>query len=169
MTYDTSVYLSVSLPVCPSVGYSRVQTRTRNRKAPSIPAGQSERPWVMSCSRLPFGADVAELQIFGGNRVNRDEHHCREQTCLPHHSVFTRKPQRQQHDDSYSIQREDARAPPGVSLLLLHPSSAQRSHSRQGSRRGGPKPVQHPRHGGDRAEQTDERSGIRSYPEAAHV
>ena len=28
-----------------------------------------------------------------------------------------------------SIQREDARAPPGVSLLLLHPSPTQRRHS----------------------------------------
>lgn len=33
-----------------------------------------------------------------------------------------------------SIQREDARAPPGVSLLLLHPPPTQRRHSRQEGR-----------------------------------
>lgn len=37
------------------------------------------------------------------------------------------------------------------------------------SRRGGLEPVQHPGHGGDRAEQADERPGLRGHPEAAHL
>lgn len=45
--------------------------------------------------------------------------------------------------------------------LTLSPSSR--------SRRGGLEPVQHPRHGGDRAEQAGEWPGLRSHPEAAHL
>lgn len=37
------------------------------------------------------------------------------------------------------------------------------------SRRGGLEPVQHPGHGGDRAEQAYERPGLRGHPEAAHL
>lgn len=37
------------------------------------------------------------------------------------------------------------------------------------SGRGGLEPVQHPRHGGDRAEQASERPGLRGHLEAAHL
>ncbi|KAM7405614.1 hypothetical protein PAMP_000049 [Pampus punctatissimus] len=47
-----------------------------NQSEPSVPAGQSGGSWVMSCSRLLFGADAAELQIFSLNR-GEIEHHCR--------------------------------------------------------------------------------------------
>lgn len=36
-------------------------------------------------------------------------------------------------------------------------------------RRGGLEPLQHPGHGGDRAEQAGERPGLRGHPEAAHL
>lgn len=60
-----------SLSPCPSPSALLDQSQL------SIPAGQSERCWVMSCSRLLCGADAAELQSFSLNRENRDEHHCR--------------------------------------------------------------------------------------------
>ncbi|RVE74920.1 hypothetical protein OJAV_G00026960 [Oryzias javanicus] len=74
-------------------------------------------------------------------------------------------------DDPHSVHREDAGAPPGVHLLLLHPPGAQRSKGREEGRRGGggPQPLQHPRHGGDRAQQEGQRPGLRGHPEAAHL
>ncbi|KAL7405709.1 hypothetical protein ABVT39_006002 [Epinephelus coioides] len=46
-----------------------------DQSQPGIFASQSDHSWVMSCSRLLFGAEAAELQIFSLNRET--EHHCR--------------------------------------------------------------------------------------------